>query len=183
MRFTNWAKHTASSVLGDRKEITQSLVGFSFLLDYVPNWRRAYLPGGFIQYQSFVPKDQAKRVFSEQLRMQQQAKLESFLGVLKRHRPDPFLLTHAVDGYSLALDFKVTKRNWPRLQELCHRMNDLVLDAGGRFYFAKDSTLRPEDARRFLGKDALCRFQELKRSLDPDGLLTSALAERLSLVE
>ena len=34
-----------------------------------------------------------------------------YLGVLKRHRPYPFLMTHAVDGYSLALDFKVTKRN------------------------------------------------------------------------
>jgi decaprenylphospho-beta-D-ribofuranose 2-oxidase len=182
MRLINWAKHQASSRLGDRKEHPQSLVGFSFLLDYVPNWRNAYLPGGFIQYQSFVPKERAREVFAQQVLMQQEERLESFLGVLKRHRPDPFLFTHAVDGYSLALDFKVTDRNWPRLQRLCHRMNDLVLQAGGRFYFAKDSTLRNSDVHAFLGSDALAAFQRLKEQLDPEGLLTSGLAQRLGLV-
>ena len=59
-------------------------------------------------------------------------------------------------------------------------MNDLVLAAGGRFYFAKDSTLRPEDARKYLG-DAIPQFQKLKSELDPDGLLTSDLAIRLKL--
>ncbi len=110
MHLLNWAKHTAGAILGDHKEHGQSLVGFSFLLDYVPNWRNAYLPGGFIQYQSFVPKEHAQEVFARQVALQQEAKLESFLGVMKRHKPDNFLLSHAVDGYSLALDFKVTKR-------------------------------------------------------------------------
>lgn len=180
MRFINWAKHTAGTYLGNGKVHPQSLVGFSFLLDYVPNWRKAYLPGGFIQYQTFVPKENAKRVFSEQIAMQQSLKLESFLGVFKRHRPDPFLFSHAVDGYSLAFDFKVTDRNWPQLEELCHRMNDLVLSAGGRFYLAKDSTLRPEDMSAYLGP-ALDTFKSIKAKVDPDGLLTSDLARRLRL--
>lgn len=182
MRFVNSAKHHASRILGNGKEIQQSLVGFSFLLDYVPNWRNAYLPGGFIQYQSFVPREHAQRVFSQQIEMQQEAKLESFLGVFKLHKPDRFMFSHAVDGYSLALDFKVTQRNWPRLKELCHRMNDVVLGAGGRFYFAKDSTLRPQDVRAYLGEDALTTYRELKARYDPDGLLTSDLARRLCLV-
>ena len=156
------------------------MVGFSFLLDYVPDWRRAYEPGGLIQYQSFVPKEHAKRVFAEQVRMQQEAKLESYLAVLKRHRTDKFLFTHAVDGYSLALDFKVTKRNKERLWKLAHNMNDLVLAAGGRFYFAKDSTLRPEDAKAFLG-NSLQKFQKLRTELDPDQILNSDLASRLEL--
>ena len=180
MRLINWAKNSASKRLGDRKMHPQSIVGFSFLLDYVPNWRNAYLPGGFIQYQSFVPKEHAKEVFATQVAYQQEAGLESFLGVLKRHRPDKFLLSHAVDGYSLALDFKVSDRNWPRIEKLCHSMNDLVLQAGGRFYFAKDSTMRPSDARAYLG-ESLTKFQGLKRTHDPSGLLTSCLAERLDL--
>lgn len=179
-RFVNWAKWMASSTLGNHKVHEQSLVAFSFLLDYVPDWQRAYEPVGLIQYQSFVPKEHAKRVFAEQLRLQQEYKLESYLGVLKRHRPDKFLLSHAVDGYSLALDFKVTKRNREKLWELAHKMNKLVLEAGGRFYFAKDSTLRPEDAQRFLG-DALPKFKSLKAELDPEGLLSSGLAERVGL--
>ncbi len=180
MRLINTAKNTASKLLGDRRMHPQSLVGFSFLLDYVPNWRNAYQPDGFIQYQSFVPKEKAREVFARQIEMQQDAGLEAFLGVFKRHREDRFLLSHAVDGYSLALDFKVTENNWPRIEKLCHQMNDLVLAAGGRFYFAKDSTMRPSDARAYLG-ERLTKLRELKRELDPEGLLTSKLAERLQL--
>ncbi len=181
MRFVNWAKHHASMLLGNGKEIEQSLVGFSFLLDYVPNWRNAYLPGGFIQYQTFVPRAKAKEVFTKQLQLQQEAKLESFLGVLKLHKPDKFIFSHAVDGYSLAMDFKVTKKNWKRIQELCHKMNDVVLEAGGRFYFAKDSTLRKSDVEGYLGEETLAKFRALKTELDPDTLLTSNLAKRLGL--
>ncbi|AIE87410.1 putative FAD-linked oxidase [Fimbriimonas ginsengisoli Gsoil 348] len=181
MRFINWGKDFASKTIGNNKVHPQSLVGFSFLLDYVPNWRNAYLPGGFIQYQTFVPKEHAKEVFARQVAMQQEAGLESFLGVLKRHRPDKFLFSHAVDGYSLALDFKVTRENWSRLENLCHRMNDVVLAAGGRFYFAKDSTLRPSDVDAYLGGDTLSRYRRLKSELDPDALLTHNLAKRLGL--
>jgi decaprenylphospho-beta-D-ribofuranose 2-oxidase len=181
MRALNAAKHHASRLLGNGKQHAQGLVGFSFLLDYVPNWRKAYLPGGFIQYQSFVPKEHALRVFAEQVRLQQEAKLESFLGVMKRHKPDDFLFSHGVDGYSLALDFKVTRRNRERLWQLAHTMNDLVVAAGGKFYLAKDSTLRPEDFRATIGDENLARYFGLKAELDPDSILTSCLAKRLGL--
>lgn len=181
MHFLNWAKHVSAKKIGNGKPHAQSLVGFSFLLDYVPNWRNAYLPHGFIQYQSFIPKEHAKEVFAKQVQMQQEVKLESFLGVMKRHRPDKFLFSHAVDGYSLALDFKVTRRNRKKLYDLCHRMNEVVLAAGGRFYFAKDSTLRPADVRSYMGDDALAKYRELKAKVDPDNLFTSELVRRLEL--
>jgi len=181
MHLMNWAKYKAGRVLGNGKNHLQSLVAFSFLLDYVPNWRNAYLPGGFIQYQSFVPKEKAREVFAKQVELQQKAHLESYLAVMKRHRPDKFLFSHAVDGYSLALDFKVTRRNRARLTKLCHDMNDLVLAAGGRFYFAKDSTLRPSDVRAYMGDEALAKYRAIKQSLDPDGLFTSDLMRRLEL--
>lgn len=181
MEFVNWAKFFSSRKLGNGRPHPQSLVGFSFLLDYVPNWRNAYLPFGFIQYQSFVPKEYARKVFEIQIKMQQLAGIESYLAVMKRHRPDKFLFSHAVDGYSLALDFKVTKKNWGKLRALCHQMNDLVLKAGGRFYFAKDSTLRPQDVRAYLGDEVLAKFDEYKTRFDPDHILTSELARRVKL--
>jgi decaprenylphospho-beta-D-ribofuranose 2-oxidase len=182
MRLTNTAKHRASALLGDRTEHPQSLVAFSFLLDYVPNWRNAYLPGGFIQYQSFVPSAAAKEVLADQLEMQRAEKLESFLVVLKKHRPDrlPFVFSHAVDGYSLAMDFKVTEANRTRLQNLCDRMSERVLACGGRFYLAKDSVLSPAQFHRSIGS-AIDTFREAKSRLDPDGLLTSEQAKRLQL--
>ena len=182
MEFVNYAKYASSRKLGNGKPISQSLVGFSFLLDYVPNWRNAYLPGGFIQYQSFVPKEYARKVFDLQIKMQQQQGLESYLAVMKRHRPDKFLFSHAVDGYSLALDFKITEKNWTKIRDLCHRMNDLVLKAGGRFYFAKDSTLRPSDVRSYLGEEALAKFNSYRAQFDPENILTSELAKRVKLV-
>lgn len=181
MKLLNTAKHLSAKMFGNGREHRQSLVEFSFLLDYVPDWRKAYLPGGFIQYQSFVPREQAARVFARQVEMQQAARLESFLGVMKRHRPDNFMFSHAVDGYSFALDLKVTSRNRSDVFELCHRMNDLVLEAGGRFYFAKDSTLRPEDVRAYLGEEALDCYERLKARFDPEGILDSGLARRVGL--
>lgn len=181
MKFVNAAKQRAGATLGNGQIHHQSLVAFSFLLDYVPNWRWAYLPGGFIQYQSFVPKEHAPEVFAKQCEMQRAAKLESYLAVMKRHKPDRYLLSHAVDGYSLALDFKVTQRNRERLWALCHQMNDLVLQSGGRFYLAKDLTLRPSDVEAYLGQEALAELREWKRRLDPDGLFGTVLAERLQL--
>jgi decaprenylphospho-beta-D-ribofuranose 2-oxidase len=180
MKTLNAAKYLSARLIGNRKMHNQSLVEFSFLLDYVPDWRNAYLPGGFIQYQSFVPKETAQATFACIIAMSQQARLEPFLGVMKRHRKDDFLISHGVDGYSLALDYKVTEQSWPELQALCHRMNDTVLAAGGKFYWAKDSTLRPKDVRSYLGPK-LDELRMLKLELDPESVFSSALARRLDL--
>jgi len=62
MRFVNSAKFLAGRLAG-RSRYRQSLVAYSFLLDYVPGWNEAYRPGGFIQYQMFVPKEKAEEAF------------------------------------------------------------------------------------------------------------------------
>ena len=179
LRLVNAAKFYSSKVLDRGKTFRQSHAAFAFLLDYVPNWKKVYGGGGLIQYQSFVPKEHAERVFREQLLLCKKSGMPSSLAVFKRHRPDEFLMTHNLDGYSLALDFKVTARNRERLWAMARKMNRLVLDAGGRFYFAKDSTLTAEDAGEFLGRKALSEFAALKQELDPEGLLETDLARRL----
>lgn len=181
MSRINAAKYHARRLRGDQVMHSQSLVAFSFLLDYVPGWRNTYRPDGFIQYQCFVPRGAAPTVFPRLVEMQHAAGQIAFLGVLKRHRPDAFNFSHGVDGFSLAMDFKVRHSAWPVLLDLCHRMNQVVLESGGRFYLAKDSTLRPGDFAASVGRDAIDRHFELKATLDPDMVLTSALAQRLSL--
>jgi decaprenylphospho-beta-D-ribofuranose 2-oxidase len=181
MRALNTLKHIGGRTQSGHERI-QSLVAFSFLLDYVPSWQRAYDPHGFIQYQSFVPETNAQHVFRTQFEWQQDERLESFLAVMKRHRTDRFGFSHGVDGYSLALDFKVEPGTWPRLQALCDRMNSLVLDAGGRFYFAKDSTLTPGAVEQWIGEKGLAEFRSVKQEFDPEGLFSSALAERVGLI-
>ncbi len=174
----NTAKYWASRTIGHDKRTRQSFAAFNFLLDYVPNWELAYGTGGLIQYQSFVPAESAQAVFLEMLRLSQERRLPSFLGVVKRHRSDPFLLTHAVDGFSLALDFRLTRRNRRAVADLAQAFNELVLAAGGRFYFAKDSTLTPAHVKRFLGAETISTFLALKRRVDPLDLLQSDLYRR-----
>jgi hypothetical protein len=179
MKLVNAIKYSSGRRQARHPPYRQSLVGYSFLLDYIPNWKYAYRPGGLIQYQSFVPKREAARVFTEQIRLAKAAGIMPYLGVLKKHRLDPFLLTHAVDGYSLALDFPVTRSHCDRLWALARRMDPVVAEAGGRFYFAKDSTMTPELLRRVYPKERLERFLELKRRLDGGQILRTDLSRRL----
>ncbi len=178
MRLLNLAKYLAGYLQPAGKSYLQSHVAFAFLLDYVPDWRRAYGRAGFIQFQPFVPKETARETFRELLSLCQREGMPPFLAVLKRHRPDPFLLTHGLDGWSLAMDFPAADRE--RLWALCHRMSERVLDAGGRFYFAKDAVLRPLDVERAFGRERLGRFFELKRRLDPGGLFQTSLWRRVA---
>lgn len=178
VRAGNTAKYLMNYTIGHKKRYLQSLIAFTFLLDYVPNWERAYGKGGLIQYQSFLPKETAYDVYTSMLKLCKRRRLPSYLGVVKRHRPDNFLLSHAVDGFSLAMDLKVTNRNRSRLLNLTQDLNRLVLEGGGRFYFAKDSTLTPDDAAAYLGKDTTEKFKKLKAKVDPDRILQTDLYRR-----
>jgi len=84
-----------------------------------------------------------------------------------------------VDGYSLALDFKITKKNRAAIWKLASQLDEVVLKAGGRFYFAKDSTLHAASAEQYLGRESVEKFMELKRRCDPNGLLETNLYRRL----
>ena len=178
MAFVNWAKFVSSKV-SLKKQFRQAHAAFAFLLDYVPNWKKSYGKGGLIQYQSFIPKEHAEATFRKQIELCQHKGLVSYLAVFKRHKPDQFLMTHAVDGFSLALDFKVTRNNRASLWKLTEELNQIVLNAGGRFYMAKDATLTPEAFRQYLGEETLRKFFELKKRFDPENILESELSKRL----
>ncbi len=177
IRLINAGKYWSGSLHETR--FRQSHAGFAFLLDYVPNWKFSYKPGGLIQYQSFVPKENAPRIFSQQLTLAQEYGIVPYLGVFKRHRPDDFLMTHSVDGYSLALDFAVTPQNRGGLMSLTAEMDRFVVDAGGRFYFAKDSALHRMSLSDALGRERVETFRRLKAECDPENLLQSNLYRRL----
>lgn len=177
-RWINRGRYWSARLQGDH-EFRQPLAAFNFLLDYIPHWKQAYRPLGLVQFQCFIPYEVTVDALRELLKMTQDAGLPTYLAVLKRHRPDDFLLTHAVDGYSLAMDFRVRRRTRAKLAGLLQAMEDTVLQAGGRFYFAKDSSLRPATARAFLGEETLAQFRQHKQRCDPQGLLQTNLARRV----
>jgi FAD/FMN-containing dehydrogenase len=175
-----WGINTAKYIASLRRHtFRQPHAAFHFLLDYVPFWELSYGRSGLIQYQSFLPKETALDAWAEMLALAKRRGLPSYLGVTKRHRPDKFLLTHAVDGFSLALDFKVTDARRARLSQILQDFDRIVLDVGGRFYFAKNSETAPETAAHFLGEDTVKRYKTLKKRCDPNGLLESDLYRRV----
>jgi decaprenylphospho-beta-D-ribofuranose 2-oxidase len=150
----------------------------NFPLDAVPEWRSVYLPGGLIQHQSFVPAELAEGVFGQILERSYSAGHVPTFAVLKKHRASPFVLSCLPDGYSLALDYPVRQGEEARLLALLGGLNDLVAEAGGRCYFAKDSTATAEQVRRMYPQDQLDKFAALKRQYDPQALLSSNLYRR-----
>ena len=172
--------NTAKYITSLRKHtFRQSHAGFHFLLDYVPGWELSYGRGGLIQYQSFLPKETAEDAWRGMIQLSHQRGLPSYLGVTKRHRPDEFLLTHTVDGFSLSMDFKVTNNKRAQLSQLLQDFDRMVLQAGGRFYFAKNSETSAEAARAFLGEETIVKFNKLKQRCDPNNVLESDLFRRV----
>ena len=177
-----WGVNTAKYISSLRDHtFRQSHAEFHFLLDYVPDWERSFGRGGLIQYQSFLPKETAEAAWREMIELSHRYGLPSYLGVTKRHRPDQFLLTHAVDGFSLAMDFKVTDKKRAELHQMLQEFDQIVLVGGGRFYFAKNSETSAESTRRFLGDETIAKFKKLKKRCDPNNLLESDLYRRIFL--
>jgi FAD/FMN-containing dehydrogenase len=92
-------------------------------------------------------------------------------------------MTHAVDGYSMAMDIAVSTNQKRResLWRLCREMADVVLEAGGRFYYAKDAVLLESSFARVHGAETVAKFRSLKQKWDPHGLLQTDLSRRLGV--
>lgn len=179
IRLANTAQWVRGNVPGASHPHDERYVPANFMLNFIPNFKRIYRPGGLIQHQTFAPRDVAPDLFRQILTRSQQARLEPALAVLKKHRPSPFLLNYLPDGYSLALDYAVPRRAERRTLALMAELNALVAAAGGTFFLAKDSTLTPQDFAQALDMSALVRFCALKDQYDPGELLQTDAYRRV----
>jgi decaprenylphospho-beta-D-ribofuranose 2-oxidase len=127
------------------KKATKRIVhydSFFYPLDAIHKWNKIYGKNGFIQYQFVVGKDQSKAAMKEVLQAISKSGQGSFLAVLKlfgKGNTNAFN-SFPVEGYTLALDFKVNKK----VLKLIPVLDAIVLKYGGRVYRAKDSCSNPK---------------------------------------
>ena len=160
--------------------IRKSIVGldtFFYPLDAIGNWNRIYGKRGFTQYQFVLPKEAGRKGLKRILERIAASGQGSFLAVLKLFGPgDPGYLSFPMEGWTLALDFPISTKLFPLLNEL----DAIVLDHGGRHYLTKDCRLEADVFTASYG-DAISLFRQVKAKYDPNSFFTSLQSERLGL--
>ncbi len=159
-----------------RRDELQTIPTFFHPLDMVGGWNRIYGPGGFLQWQFVIPfgTEATLRRIIEELSA---AGCTSFLAVLKAFGPsNESPLSFPAPGWTLALDIPTGVSG---LATLLDRLDDMVVEAGGRIYLAKDSRVRAELVPQMYPR--LDEWRAIRERVDPQRRINSDLARRLSL--
>ena len=159
---------------GDRHTKAEDYKPFFYPLDKLDEWNRLYGKRGFYQHQCVVPRDGDGGAIHEILDRIGKSGQASFLAVLKvfGDLPAEGLLSFPRPGVTLALDFP--NRGDSTLQ-LMKDLDEVVMQAGGALYPAKDARMKGEDYQTFTpALDVFLPF------IDPQ--FSSSFARRVGLI-
>lgn len=146
---------------------------FFFPLDAVPNWNYMYGGRGFLQYQLVADEETVRDCLGEIAR----SGYASFLTVIKEFGDrDHGGLSFPCGGITLAIDFANSGNDLLRLLD---RLDDRVIEAGGRVYLGKDARL-PKDKFRAMYPQWE-QWKAVRDTWDPDHVFQSDLGRRLGL--
>jgi FAD/FMN-containing dehydrogenase len=149
---------------------------YYYPLDAIESWNRIYGRRGFVQYQCVLPLETSRAGLRRMLEEISSAGTGSFLAVLKRMGAQSFgHLSFPMPGYTLALDFPADAANFALLD----RLDAIMVEHGGRLYFAKDS--RASAAAGAAGYPRLDQFREVRRRWGIDAQFNSLQSRRLEI--
>lgn len=149
---------------------------FFYPLDGINNWNRMYGSNGFTQYQFVIPKEAGKEGLTEILEAIAESKQGSFLAVLKVFgKGNQNLLSFPMEGYTLALDFKLNDK----LFTLLNRLDAIVRKYDGRLYLSKDVRMSEEMFKVSYPKWK--EFQAVRKRYGADELYHSLQSKRIGL--
>ncbi|QIS20681.1 FAD-binding oxidoreductase [Nocardia terpenica] len=157
--------------------LIQNITQFLHPLDVIGEWNRGYGRRGFLQYQFSMPFG-AEDQLAAAVRTIAHSGHRSFLNVFKRMGSSsraPLSWPHP--GFMLSLDFPLERG----VNEFCTELDQQVLAAGGRLYFAKESRTTPEMVRAMYPR--LDEWRRVRDSIDPERVFVSDLARRVRLIE
>jgi FAD/FMN-containing dehydrogenase len=147
-------------------EKIQHYVPFFYPLDSLRDWNKLYGKKGFVQYQCVIPHESAEESIQHIVRHMQAKKMGSFLVVLKSFGTikSRGLLSFPMPGMTLAMDFPM--RGSETLNLLSY-FDDIVHEAGGRVYPAKDARMSGEHFRSWYpGFEQMIKLKDPKISSD-----------------
>jgi len=154
----------------------QNLTQFYHPLDLIGEWNRGFGPAGFAQYQFLVPPS-AVEEFKQIIRDVQASGHYSALNVFKLFGPgNQAPLSFPMPGWNVCLDFPMK----PGVNEFLNKLDDRVLEFGGRVYTAKDSRVNAETFHAMYPR--IDEWIALRRKADPNGVFASDMARRLELL-
>ncbi|MCA1188731.1 MULTISPECIES: FAD-binding oxidoreductase [unclassified Saccharopolyspora] len=166
-----WYRKTPKAGRGQ----VQNLTAFYHPLDMFGEWNRAYGSKGFLQYQFILPFEQHEALRTLVKRIAESGHV-SFLNVLKRMGDSSRApLSFAMPGWTITVDFPIKDG----LSRFCQELDEVVLGAGGRLYFAKDSRTTPEMIQQMYPR--LDEWRKVRAAVDPQGIFHSDLSRRLAL--
>lgn len=149
---------------------------FFYPLDAINHWNRIYGKGGFTQYQFILPKDVSYDGLQEILLAISNSGKGSFLAVLKLYgKENENYLSFPIEGYSLALDFKIEKG----LFELLDKLDEIVLKYNGRIYLTKDVRVSKETFEK--GYPQTDKFREFRKHNGMDKKFQSLQSKRVGI--
>ena len=165
--------------LKEQRDHLRNIIPYTFWPEPAFAAYHAIFTPGVETFQAFVPQENAPYVFEQLLHYSQQHGCSPLWCIIKRHRRDPFLLSYQVDGFSLELNYARSAHSTQQLLPVLQHMIAIVIDAGGRFYLAKDHYQTAAQYRQSIGDQTVETFLQFKQQFDPHLQLQSDLFRRL----